>query len=785
MCHGHYIVGEDEDGKVNSNSTNQTPHRTRGHSTKQPNNDHDLLILQKPSEKSPLDLRKVHEHYEVSSGIAGILKRAVDQTNASAKSILEEEPSESQDAGGDVGVSIVINGKRTQKDRSRSKSTESQSESDSQSPLKTSKYALKSSLKRPRPRSNPREKISAEEMERRNQVRKLNYWLKDQEKVVQVDEKALVRAAVSKQKQKRNSRGSEVRNSGGGNRGGSGSLDGTPNSNLDSEDGNVDGNSRKKQKADDPFKSSEKTVTVMANGKNGDKSGEDENDEDKNNLSDDDDETKMESTQHILDRAMNAIVTSDQVLSEMPESQSLVFFSAPEDSLNANVNANANAINASVPKAILPTVHDAPVSTQELMDDAREKEAADRSGEWMEQEVEIEEEERKRRQSMTAQVANADTKGTTGGNDCPLLSSKEEKSKEGSLPMSAPNPALARDLSQISMSDKFFSAASEQGCSQEVRLSEGKKMKEHFPKGTVVQVENRTWPGVNKPGGVARVSKVHMDSAAGIKYDVTYILGGREKMVDSAFVREHKDLNGSFLPPHGPESKKRTFNENGKESTTCVQPRKSRRVGERKQVEEWIAQIDAEEEIKLKSEEKSIHTVKTAHKPKRRSSRAKTEDQEVVEVSANNEIDSCQNPSRRTATKEAKPKNSDKPRPALKKRKAKTALESEPTKLETNYVSPDSKKVYQSSDSMTFREIMDCATSLYSTMISKLSSKRRKNTTTKTVFVTCSNLSEHEKSIVQEVILNLSNDEGMSSHLHSLYQSSVGTFISNSYPFHP
>ena len=192
---------------------------------------------------------------------------------------------------------------------------------------------------------------------------------------------------------------------------------------------------------------------------------------------------------------------------------------------------------------------------------------------------------------------------------------------------------------------------------------------------------------------------MHMDSAAGIKYDVTYILGGREKMVDSAFVREHKELNGSFVPFDGSELKKGTSGGNEKESMTCARSRKSRRVGERKQVEEWIAQIDAEEEIKLKSEEESIHTVKTTHKSKRRSSRTKTEDQEVVELSADKDIDSCQSRSRRTATKQAKQKNSDKPPSALKKRKAKTSLESESTKLETNCVSPDSKKVYKSLDS--------------------------------------------------------------------------------------
>eukprot|EP00553_Chaetoceros_curvisetus_P014302 CAMPEP_0204640460 /NCGR_PEP_ID=MMETSP0717-20131115/47385_1 /ASSEMBLY_ACC=CAM_ASM_000666 /TAXON_ID=230516 /ORGANISM="Chaetoceros curvisetus" /LENGTH=45 /DNA_ID= /DNA_START= /DNA_END= /DNA_ORIENTATION= len=43
----------------------------------------------------------------------------------------------------------------------------------------------------------------------------------------------------------------------------------------------------------------------------------------------------------------------------------------------------------------------------------------------------------------------------------------------------------------------------------------------NFSVGDVVRVQDRTWPGVNKPGGVARISKVHANSDAGYKYDVT------------------------------------------------------------------------------------------------------------------------------------------------------------------------------------------------------------------------------------------------------------------------
>ncbi|KAL9181741.1 hypothetical protein ACHAXT_012084 [Thalassiosira profunda] len=62
-------------------------------------------------------------------------------------------------------------------------------------------------------------------------------------------------------------------------------------------------------------------------------------------------------------------------------------------------------------------------------------------------------------------------------------------------------------------------------------------------KGTIVVVQARTWPGINKPGGVARVTKVHPAAAEvgqSTKYDVAYVLGGKEKKVDESFVSIHE-----------------------------------------------------------------------------------------------------------------------------------------------------------------------------------------------------------------------------------------------------
>ena len=65
-----------------------------------------------------------------------------------------------------------------------------------------------------------------------------------------------------------------------------------------------------------------------------------------------------------------------------------------------------------------------------------------------------------------------------------------------------------------------------------------------YPVGTVVQVALRTWPGINKPGGVARITHIHhienqhveQGPMPSIQYDVSYVLGGKEKHVDALYV---------------------------------------------------------------------------------------------------------------------------------------------------------------------------------------------------------------------------------------------------------
>ena len=77
-----------------------------------------------------------------------------------------------------------------------------------------------------------------------------------------------------------------------------------------------------------------------------------------------------------------------------------------------------------------------------------------------------------------------------------------------------------------------------------------------FDVGTVVFVESRTWSGINKPGGVARVIKVHVpntfNSIDSIKYDVSYIIEKRkETMIEGEFVSLHSD----YVSPSKDESR--------------------------------------------------------------------------------------------------------------------------------------------------------------------------------------------------------------------------------------
>ena len=57
--------------------------------------------------------------------------------------------------------------------------------------------------------------------------------------------------------------------------------------------------------------------------------------------------------------------------------------------------------------------------------------------------------------------------------------------------------------------------------------------------GKQVEIEARTWAGINKPGGHGTITKIHTDRT---KVDVKYALGGFEKDVELIHVKAHVEL---------------------------------------------------------------------------------------------------------------------------------------------------------------------------------------------------------------------------------------------------
>ena len=56
-----------------------------------------------------------------------------------------------------------------------------------------------------------------------------------------------------------------------------------------------------------------------------------------------------------------------------------------------------------------------------------------------------------------------------------------------------------------------------------------------FNVGETVNVIARTWTGINKPGGVALVTRVNVEDGS-ITYDVSYVLGGTERGIGENFL---------------------------------------------------------------------------------------------------------------------------------------------------------------------------------------------------------------------------------------------------------
>ena len=120
-----------------------------------------------------------------------------------------------------------------------------------------------------------------------------------------------------------------------------------------------------------------------------------------------------------------------------------------------------------------------------------------------------------------------------------------------------------------------------------------------FQKGETVQVSARTWPGMNKPGGTARISKCNSDGT----YDVSYVLGGSEKAVEPGYI-SGIDFNASrgvkkreAAPKPGSFANKRRKSSPDKPSTTKDQGHNH--------VEKTMKSLNKSEEIKKEDSEKN------------------------------------------------------------------------------------------------------------------------------------------------------------------------------------
>eukprot|EP00559_Dactyliosolen_fragilissimus_P007426 CAMPEP_0184870950 /NCGR_PEP_ID=MMETSP0580-20130426/39335_1 /TAXON_ID=1118495 /ORGANISM="Dactyliosolen fragilissimus" /LENGTH=342 /DNA_ID=CAMNT_0027373349 /DNA_START=1205 /DNA_END=2233 /DNA_ORIENTATION=+ len=75
----------------------------------------------------------------------------------------------------------------------------------------------------------------------------------------------------------------------------------------------------------------------------------------------------------------------------------------------------------------------------------------------------------------------------------------------------------------------------------------------HFtpiPIGSLVNIVDRTWSGVNKPGGVAKILDFKMcKDEDDIFYDVRFILGGKEHKISSRYVSPNQDISCNLASP--------------------------------------------------------------------------------------------------------------------------------------------------------------------------------------------------------------------------------------------
>ncbi|GKY97847.1 hypothetical protein MPSEU_000742300 [Mayamaea pseudoterrestris] len=119
-------------------------------------------------------------------------------------------------------------------------------------------------------------------------------------------------------------------------------------------------------------------------------------------------------------------------------------------------------------------------------------------------------------------------------NECvsalPALASDEGTANDKVVANQAQRPTFAATGEPFAMS-----SANDDSYAPIVQTEVTEQSPAVFSVGQVVMVKARTWPGINKHGGVGRVTKAHIENHV-LSYDVAYVLGGRETRVDAVFV---------------------------------------------------------------------------------------------------------------------------------------------------------------------------------------------------------------------------------------------------------
>lgn len=165
-----------------------------------------------------------------------------------------------------------------------------------------------------------------------------------------------------------------------------------------------------------------------------------------------------------------------------------------------------------------------------------------------------------------------------------------------------------------------------------------------FTLGQLVNVASRTTPGINKPGGVGKVTNISYEDGV-MLVDVEYVLGGKEKSVELEFVAEHSFNEEN----HGRSSRvrrSRVIEEPVKPVTT---------TNKKKAPKNKAALKDASSDNnKKKSEKKSVSKSESTGKRKAESSAKKSTEKKVKK---NTKEQTNKKPPTKKAVKKSKASN--------------------------------------------------------------------------------------------------------------------------------